>query len=91
MSIPLLKTKLYIPPPQPGLVHRPRLTNLINEGPPRNFFHDLAHSHIGHIDVRNAVIAVHQLKRPLQALSVFFRRLLILGRSADLYLLRIAN
>jgi ATP/maltotriose-dependent transcriptional regulator MalT len=32
MSIPLLRTKLYIPPPQPGLVHRPRLTQLINEG-----------------------------------------------------------
>ncbi len=32
MAIPLLRSKLYIPPPQPGLVHRPRLTNLINEG-----------------------------------------------------------
>lgn len=32
MSVPLLRTKLYIPPPQPGLVHRPRLTRQINEG-----------------------------------------------------------
>ena len=32
MVIPLLRTKLFIPPPQSGLVHRPRLTNLINEG-----------------------------------------------------------
>ena len=32
MVIPLLRTKLYIPPPQPGLVHRPRLTLLINDG-----------------------------------------------------------
>jgi LuxR family maltose regulon positive regulatory protein len=31
MAIPLLRTKLYIPPPQPGLVRRPRLTQLINE------------------------------------------------------------
>jgi LuxR family maltose regulon positive regulatory protein len=31
MAIPLLWTKLYIPPPQPGLVRRPRLTQLINE------------------------------------------------------------
>jgi LuxR family maltose regulon positive regulatory protein len=31
MAIPLLRTKFYIPPPQPGLVHRPRLTQLINE------------------------------------------------------------
>ncbi len=32
MAIPLLRTKLYIPPPQSGLVHCPRLTKLINEG-----------------------------------------------------------
>src|SRR5512143_3135335 len=32
MATPLLGTKLYIPPLQPGLVHRPRLTRLINEG-----------------------------------------------------------
>ena len=32
MAIPLLRTKFYIPPPQSSLVHRPRLTDLINEG-----------------------------------------------------------
>ena len=32
MATRLLGTKLYIPPLQPGLVHRPRLTRLINEG-----------------------------------------------------------
>jgi ATP/maltotriose-dependent transcriptional regulator MalT len=32
MSIPLLQTKFYIPPPQTNFVHRPRLTNRINEG-----------------------------------------------------------
>jgi LuxR family maltose regulon positive regulatory protein len=32
MVIPLLRTKLYIPPPQPGQVHRLRLTRLINAG-----------------------------------------------------------
>jgi LuxR family maltose regulon positive regulatory protein len=32
MSIPLLQTKFYIPPPQPNFVHRPRLTNRIDEG-----------------------------------------------------------
>jgi LuxR family maltose regulon positive regulatory protein len=32
MAIPLLRTKLYIPPLQSSLVHRPRLTQLINEG-----------------------------------------------------------
>jgi LuxR family transcriptional regulator, maltose regulon positive regulatory protein len=32
VSTPLLRTKLYIPPAQPGLVHRPRLTQLINDG-----------------------------------------------------------
>lgn len=32
MEIPLLQTKLYAPAPQPGLVHRPRLTKLIGEG-----------------------------------------------------------
>jgi LuxR family maltose regulon positive regulatory protein len=31
MSIPLLQTKFNIPPPQPNLIHRPRLTQLINE------------------------------------------------------------
>ncbi len=31
MTIPLLRTKFYVPPLQPGFVHRPRLTNLINE------------------------------------------------------------
>ncbi|MGE5225095.1 MAG: LuxR C-terminal-related transcriptional regulator [Omnitrophica WOR_2 bacterium] len=31
MDIPLLRTKFYIPPLQPGLVHRPRLTRQINE------------------------------------------------------------
>ena len=35
MASPLLQTKLYIHPAQPGLVHRPRLTSLINEGLPR--------------------------------------------------------
>jgi LuxR family maltose regulon positive regulatory protein len=32
MSIPLLQTKFYIPPPQPNFVHRPRLMDWINEG-----------------------------------------------------------
>jgi LuxR family maltose regulon positive regulatory protein len=32
MSIPLLQTKFYIPPPQPNFVHRLRLTNRIDEG-----------------------------------------------------------
>jgi LuxR family maltose regulon positive regulatory protein len=32
MAISLLRTKFYIPPLQSGLVHRPRLTHLINEG-----------------------------------------------------------
>jgi LuxR family maltose regulon positive regulatory protein len=31
MAIPLLRTKLFIPPSQPGLVRRPRLTQLINQ------------------------------------------------------------
>ena len=31
MAIPLLRTKFYIPPTQPALVRRSRLTNLINE------------------------------------------------------------
>lgn len=32
MSVPLLTTKLYIPPPRPGLVPRPRLTKLLEAG-----------------------------------------------------------
>jgi LuxR family maltose regulon positive regulatory protein len=32
MAIPLLKTKLYIPPVQPGLVSRPRLVEQLDEG-----------------------------------------------------------
>ena len=32
MEIPLLQTKLYIPPPHPGLVPRPRLIERLNEG-----------------------------------------------------------
>jgi ATP/maltotriose-dependent transcriptional regulator MalT len=31
MATPLLRTKFYIPPTQPGLVHRPRLTERINQ------------------------------------------------------------
>jgi LuxR family maltose regulon positive regulatory protein len=32
MSTPILATKLYIPPPQPGVVLRPRLIDHLNEG-----------------------------------------------------------
>ncbi len=32
MSAPILATKLYIPPPRPGLVPRPRLIERLNEG-----------------------------------------------------------
>jgi LuxR family maltose regulon positive regulatory protein len=32
VSTPLLKTKLYIPPPRPELVPRPRLTKRLNAG-----------------------------------------------------------
>ena len=32
MSIPLLQTKLYIPPPRPGLVSRPRLLERLDAG-----------------------------------------------------------
>ena len=32
MIIPLLTTKLYIPPPRPNLVSRPRLVERLDEG-----------------------------------------------------------
>ena len=32
MPAPILATKLYIPPPRPGLVPRPRLVERLNEG-----------------------------------------------------------
>ncbi|MDY7078621.1 MAG: hypothetical protein SXV54_17030 [Chloroflexota bacterium] len=32
MSTPLLQTKLYIPPPRPDLVLRPRLIERLNAG-----------------------------------------------------------
>ena len=32
MSVPILATKLYIPPPRPKFVHRPRLIERLNEG-----------------------------------------------------------
>ena len=32
MPVPILATKLYIPPPRPKVVHRPRLIELLNEG-----------------------------------------------------------
>ena len=32
MSTPLLATKLYIPPPRPNVVLRPRLIERLNEG-----------------------------------------------------------
>ena len=32
MSTPILATKLYIPPPRPGIVLRPRLIERLNEG-----------------------------------------------------------
>src|SRR5512137_1235704 len=32
MAAPILATKLYIPPPRPGLVPRPRLIERLNEG-----------------------------------------------------------
>src|SRR5664279_6607404 len=35
MSIPILTTKLYIPPPRTKVVLRPRLTERLNEGLPR--------------------------------------------------------
>ena len=34
MSTPILATKLYIPPPRPKLVLRPRLIERLNEGFP---------------------------------------------------------
>jgi LuxR family maltose regulon positive regulatory protein len=35
MAMPLLTTKLYIPPPLPNPVERPRLIERLNEGLPR--------------------------------------------------------
>src|SRR5918997_3228790 len=35
MSTPILTTKLYVPPPRPHAVLRPRLTGRLNEGLPR--------------------------------------------------------
>src|ERR687894_1730585 len=32
MSTPILATKLYVPPPQPRIVPRPRLTERLDEG-----------------------------------------------------------
>ena len=32
MSVPILATKLYIPPPRPKVVLRPRLIERLNEG-----------------------------------------------------------
>jgi LuxR family maltose regulon positive regulatory protein len=32
LPIPILKTKLYIPPPRPGLISRPRLLNQLDQG-----------------------------------------------------------
>ena len=32
MSTPLLATKLYVPPPRPDLVPRPRLIERLDEG-----------------------------------------------------------
>src|SRR5919202_456110 len=32
MSMPLLATKLYVPPPRPNVVRRPRLIERLNEG-----------------------------------------------------------
>ena len=32
MSTPILATKLYVPPPRPGVVLRPRLIERLNEG-----------------------------------------------------------
>jgi LuxR family maltose regulon positive regulatory protein len=36
VSTPLLQTKLYIPPPRPELVPRPRLIERLNAGLPRH-------------------------------------------------------
>ena len=36
MTIPLLRTKLYIPPVRPELVSRPRLIERLNAGLPRH-------------------------------------------------------
>ena len=36
MSTPILATKLYLPPPRPDVVLRPRLTERLNEGLHRN-------------------------------------------------------
>src|SRR5262245_57124847 len=32
MAVPILATKLYIPPPRPKIVHRPKLIERLNEG-----------------------------------------------------------
>jgi LuxR family transcriptional regulator, maltose regulon positive regulatory protein len=32
MPMPILATKLFIPPPRPGIVQRPRLIERLNEG-----------------------------------------------------------
>jgi ATP/maltotriose-dependent transcriptional regulator MalT len=36
MTTPILATKLYIPPPRPNVVSRPRLLERLNEGLHRN-------------------------------------------------------
>ena len=36
LSTPILATKLYIPPPPPSIVRRPRLIGRLNEGLPQN-------------------------------------------------------
>lgn len=36
MTTPILATKLYIPPPRPNVVSRPRLLEQLNEGLHRN-------------------------------------------------------
>ena len=35
-ALPLLRTKLHVPPPRPGLVPRPRLIERLNAGLGRN-------------------------------------------------------
>jgi len=68
MSTPLLQTKLYIPPPRPELIPRPRLIEQLTEGLHRKFTLISAPAGFG----KTTLVSdwIHQSKAPAAWLSL---------------------
>ena len=70
MATPLLRTKLYIPPPRPGLVPRPRLVERLDEGLRRGLQLTLISAPAGYGKTTLVTGWLQGLERPVAWLSL---------------------